>query len=132
MSKELYWLTLTVLMTAMFWVPYILNRFVEMGIFAAIMNPNTDSTPRALWAKRMMAAHHNAVENLVVFAPLVLIVQITGTHSSITASATSIYFFARLIHYVVYSLGVPALRTVAFLVGFACQIALVLTILQFI
>jgi len=132
MSEELYWLTLTVFMTAIFWMPYILNRFYEMGILEAIMNPNTDSAPKALWARRMMAAHRNAVENLVVFVPLVLIVQITGTNSSISASATAVYFFTRFAHYIVYSFGVPALRTVAFLIGFACQITLALTALKFI
>jgi len=36
LSKELYWLSLTVLMTALFWVPYILNRMLELGILNAL------------------------------------------------------------------------------------------------
>ena len=28
MTTELYWLTLTALMTALFWMPYVLNRMV--------------------------------------------------------------------------------------------------------
>jgi len=129
MTKELYWLTLTVMMTGLFWMPYILNRFAEVGVMPAIMNPNADLGAKAMWANRMMQAHTNAVENLVVFAPLVLVLQVTGTASALTASAAAIYFFARLTHYIVYALGIPALRTIAFLVGFACQMIIGLTVL---
>ncbi len=30
-KPELYWLTLTVAFTAVLWVPYVVNRFVELG-----------------------------------------------------------------------------------------------------
>ncbi len=129
MTTELYWLTLTTLMTAAFWLPYIINRLLEMGLSQAVLNPDSDPAPDAAWAKRMMNAHRNAVENLVVFAPLVLVVQLTGTNSSLTASAALVYFFARLGHFIVYSLGIPGLRTVAFAVGFVCQMIFGLTAL---
>lgn len=127
MSQELYWLTLTALMTGLFWVPYILNRFAELGVITAIMNPQTDPRPQAQWAERMMSAHRNAVENLVVFAPLVVVVQLSELSTAYTAKATMVYFFARLIHYIVYTLGVPGVRTVCFIVGFICQMILGLT-----
>jgi len=128
MSTEIYWLSLTALMTGLFWVPYILNRFYEIGILPAVMNPNTDERPKAAWAQRMMDAHMNAVENLVVFAPLTIVVHLADVGSSLTATAVKVYFFARLVHFIVYSLGVPGMRTVMFLVGFACQVILGLTI----
>ena len=129
MSSEIYWLTLTVLMTALFWVPYILNRMIEMGIWAAISNPNSDTTPRAAWAQRMTNAHSNAVENLVIFAPLVIAVHIVGAGNELTAIAVKAYFFVRLIHFVGYSAGIPLIRTVMFLIGVVCQIILALAIL---
>jgi len=129
MSNELFWLSLTALMTGLFWVPYILNRFIEMGIFPAILNPDADPTPKATWAKRMMNAHSNAVENLVVFAPLAITIHLSGTGTELTASAAMVYFYARLVHFIVYTLGIPAARTVTFLVGFACQLILGLTLL---
>ena len=129
MSSEIYWLTLTVLMTALFWVPYILNRMIEMGIWAAISNPNSDTTPRAAWAQRMTNAHSNAVENLVIFAPLVIAVHIVGTGNELTAIAVKTYFFVRLIHFVGYSAGIPLIRTIMFLIGVACQIVLALAVL---
>ena len=38
----------------------------------AMDNPKPDDVPQSRWAQRLMAAHSNSVENLVVFAPLVL------------------------------------------------------------
>ncbi len=129
MTAELYWLTLTVLMTAIFWLPYIINRLIEMGIGQAVFNSNSDPSPTALWAKRMMCAHENAVENLVIFAPLVIVLHITGLATPLTATAAMVYFFARLAHFLVYTLGIPGLRTIAFAIGFFCQLIIGLTTL---
>ncbi len=77
----------------------------------------------------MKKAHSNAIENLVVFATLVLIVQLMGANNEITAMACMIYFWARLGHFLVYTFKIPWLRTLAFVTGFACQIALALQVL---
>jgi uncharacterized MAPEG superfamily protein len=116
-------------MTALFWVPYIINRLWEHGAWPALWNPQPDLRPRAPWAERMMRAHSNAVENLVVFAPLALAVHITGLGSSTTAAACAIYFAARAAHFLLYTLGVPLLRTVVFAIGSAAQFVLGLTLL---
>jgi uncharacterized MAPEG superfamily protein len=44
--------------------------------------------------------------------------------------ACAFYFWARLAHAVVYTLGAPVLRTLAFTVGFAAQVVLVLAIFR--
>lgn len=131
MPVELYWLTLTILMTALIWVPYIINRIIECekGPFAAVWNPQPDLGPKAQWATRMMRAHSNAVENLVVFAPLVLILHQLGISNNLTMNVCAIYFFARVSHLLLYTFGVPLLRTIAFAVGCFCQLALVFTLL---
>ena len=36
LSRELYWLVLTLLMTALMWVPYIGNRLREQGVLNAL------------------------------------------------------------------------------------------------
>lgn len=134
-SGEVFWLTLTVLMTALFWVPYIINRIVENSAWTALSNPNPDPNPdpnsgsKALWAQRMMRAHSNAVENLVIFAPLALAVHILGVSTSATVAACMIYFFSRAAHFIVYTLGIPVLRTVVFAIGFIAQMTLGLTLL---
>lgn len=35
LTTELYWLIMTLLMTALFWVPYIFNRIIEQGLVLA-------------------------------------------------------------------------------------------------
>lgn len=129
MTTELYWLTLTVLMTAIFWMPYIVNRIFEIGLIKAAFSYALEPEPKALWAKRMASAHANAVENLVIFAPLVLVVHLAGLSSELTATAVMAYFYARLAHFLVYTFGIPGLRTITFFAGFACQMILALTIL---
>ena len=129
MTTELFWLTLTVTITALFWMPYIVNRILEMGVMEAMGNPNSDSTPRALWAERMMRAHSNAVENLVIFAAFVVILAIANISTPATVAACQLYFFARVAHYLVYTLGIPFLRTVAFIAGFVAQMTLAFAIL---
>jgi uncharacterized MAPEG superfamily protein len=71
MSKEIFWLVLTLAMTGLFWVPYILDRIMARGLAGAMANPSPNDKAQSAWAQRMMAAHNNAVENLVIFAPLV-------------------------------------------------------------
>jgi uncharacterized MAPEG superfamily protein len=76
-----------------------------------------------------MRAHANAVENLVVFAPLVLMVELVGANSGVTAFGAALYFWARLIHYTVYTLGVPIVRTLSFFAGLFGQILLMVALI---
>lgn len=69
-------------------------------------------------------AHTNAVENLVVFAPLILIAHTSGLTGPAITTAAAVYFWARLVHAIAYTLEVPGLRTLAFLAGFFAQVAI--------
>lgn len=126
MSKELFWLTLTIAMTGLFWIPYILDRCAVRGLMGALGNPSPTAAPQSPWAQRMMAAHTNAVENLVLFAPLVLLLQDLKISSDTTVLACAVYFWARLAHYVVYTLGIAVVRTLAFTVAWLATAVLVL------
>ena len=64
MTRELFWLTLTVILTGLMWVPYIINRCQVRGLTGAMANPSRNDKPQADWANRLMFAHDNAVENL--------------------------------------------------------------------
>jgi uncharacterized MAPEG superfamily protein len=130
MSSELFWLTLTVAMTGLFWVPYILDRMAVRGLMPTLDNPRPDAPPQSPWAQRMMAAHTNAVENLVIFAPLVLTANALGISNGATVGACIVYFWARLAHFVIYAMGIPILRTLSFAVAFFAQAVLVLAIFK--
>lgn len=128
MTKELMWLTLTVILTGLLWVPYILDRIKVRGLKATLGNPTRTDKPQSPWAQRLYFAHTNAVDNLVIFAPLVLILDAQGYSTPGTVIACAVYFWARLAHAIVYTMGVPVLRTLAFTVGFLAQAALVLAV----
>src|ERR1700756_5061554 len=130
LTPELFWLTSTVILTGLLWVPYILNRITIRGMLGAMANPSRNDKPHAEWATRLMFAHDNAVENLVVFAPLVLILAELDYSTKWTVYASAVYFWARGAHLLVYTLGLPVFRTLAFTVGFIAQAVLALAIFK--
>jgi uncharacterized MAPEG superfamily protein len=130
MSRELFWLTLTIAMTGLFWLPYIYDRIQVRGPDKAMGYPSPKDKPQSPWAQRMMAAHYNAVENLVLFAPLVLIAHALGISNNVTAGACMVYFWARLAHFLICAAGIPKLRTLSFAVAWFATAALVLAIFR--
>ena len=130
LTPELFWLTLTVILTGLLRIPYILNRSMVRGLGAAMDNPTPGAKPHAPWATRLMFAHDNAVENLVIFAPLVLILAEIDYSTKWTVWACAVYFWARIVHLVVYTMGLPVFRTLAFTVGFVAQAVLALAIFK--
>ena len=119
MTKELFWLTLSVILTGVIWVPYIIDRVMVRGLWGSMGHPYRHEKPQSQWAQRMMHAHANAVENLVVFGLLVMVSDALNIRTELTAFACALYFWSRLAHVVVYTIGTPLLRTLAFTVGFA-------------
>lgn len=128
LTPEMYWLVATAFMTALLWIPYILKLIAEMGMIPAFWDPYHDTPIKAAWAQRAKRAHTNAIENLVVFTPLVLAIQLFSAGSALTAKACAAFFFIRAAHYVVYLLGVPLIRTLLFLAGVGCQFVLIATL----
>ncbi len=128
MTSELMSLTWVTTLTAVMWMPYILNMIAVRGLVNAVGYPD-DPEPLSPWAAKMKAAHSNAIENLVVFAALVLIADAADISNATTVLACQIYFWARLVHLLSYTFAIPWVRTIAFAAGFACQIALVLQLI---
>ncbi len=128
MSEEFFWLALTVALTGLMWIPYILDRIATRGLMATLGNPEPELPEQSAWAERMKAAHYNAVENLMVFAPLVLMLHALNISTGATVVAAATYFWARLVHVVVYTMGLPVVRTLAFFVGFCAQAVLLLAV----
>jgi uncharacterized MAPEG superfamily protein len=128
MTSELMSLTWVTTLTAVMWMPYILNMIAVRGLVDAVGYPD-DPKPLSEWAAKMKAAHANAVENLVVFAALVLIANAAGVSNSTTVLACQLYFWARLVHLLSYTFAIPWVRTLSFVAGFVCQMAIVLQLL---
>jgi uncharacterized MAPEG superfamily protein len=120
MKAELITLTEVSLFTAVLWMPYVLNRIAVRGIVATVGYPDTPA-PLAPWAQRLRAAHANAVENLVLFAALVLIAHGAGVSNSVTVLAGQLYLWSRIGHAIAYTFAIPWIRTLAFFAGFVAQ-----------
>ncbi len=129
MTTELELLVWVAAATAAMWVPYIAARMVVAGVPATLGNPSPDMPALPAWAERARRAHANAVENLVVFAAVILAAHAAGVSTDTTVLAAKIYLGARIAHYLVFTAGIPVVRTLAFLVGFGCQVAIAAALL---
>jgi uncharacterized MAPEG superfamily protein len=104
------------------WIPYMLARILTRGPAHTLANPTPAFPPDPDWAERARRAHANAVENLAVFAPLVIIAALIGVSTPATIMASKLYLGARLVHYIVYAAGIPVVRTLAFVVSVAATL----------
>jgi uncharacterized MAPEG superfamily protein len=93
------------------------------GLKDAVGYP-ADPKPMAPWANRMKAAHYNAIENLVVFASLVLTANALGISASGIQVSCMVYFWARVAHVISYTLAIPWVRTLSFFIGFLSQLCI--------
>jgi uncharacterized MAPEG superfamily protein len=132
MTSELFWLALTAIFTGLFFAPYILDRVAVRGLMPSMGNPSPEDKPQSAWAQRMMKAHANAIENLVVMAVLVIVANEATISSGATVFAVQLYFWARMAHFVIYAAGIPVLRTLAFVAAFAGQVIMALAVLGWI
>jgi uncharacterized MAPEG superfamily protein len=131
MKPELYWLALTATMTGLFWIPYILNRAMHRGIPGAFLTPMMEAAPvEAEWAQRSKRAHSNAVENLVVFTALITVSQLAGVSNQVTAFAAALYFWARLGHFLVLTIGIPYARTIIWTISWVAEMIIAWQVLS--
>ena len=123
MKTELMYLVYVTVFTGLLWIPYILDRIATRGLLDAVGYPDNPK-PQSPWAQRLLKAHLNAVENLAIFAALVLAAVAAGVSNPVIAGACAVYFWARVVHALAYTFAVPWVRTLAFTVGFFAQAAI--------
>lgn len=128
MTPELKYLALAATWNAIIWIPYILNMISVRGLQDAVGYPE-NPPPMAAWAQRLKAAHYNSVENLVVFASAILVAHLAGANNRATAVCAMVYFYARIVHTVVYALAVPWLRTLSFAVAWLALLCILAQVL---
>jgi len=127
MTTDLLYLTLSAGLCAILWIPYILSRIQTWGLVEAVGYPaNPPELPA--WARRATRVHANMVENLAPFAALVLVAQAAGLANEMTALGAAIFFWARVVHAVVFTFGIPWLRTLAFAVAWVGMVIIFLEI----
>lgn len=126
METAFVYLILSGLLTVLMWTPYIVARLFVWGPVTFITNypenyPAQEPEP-PLWAQRAKRAHLNMVETMPALIAVVLGAHFLGGGEEAAATIglwVQVFFFARVIHYIVYTLGIPALRTPTYLVSWA-------------
>ena len=125
MDTAFTFLLLSGVLTLLMWTPYILARLFVWGPITFLTNypkgfPATQPEP-PLWAQRAQRAHLNMVETMPAFIAVVL-----GANYLVGDAVgpaigfwTQVFFYSRVVHWVVYTLGVPALRTPVYLISWA-------------
>lgn len=116
MTTELQMLALSALLTLGLALPPLVALIAKRGLAYAAGNRG-EAVTLAPWGDRAARAHRNMLENLAPFAALVLAAQVAGVSNEATALGATLFFAGRVGHAVTYLLGVPYLRTVAFVVS---------------
>ena len=116
MSPDLYYLLLSVILCFVQMLVAATGANTQVGL--PVLAGNREGLPEIVgWPGRARRAHLNMIENLVLFAALVLIAAAAGKANATTAMGAMIFFWARLAYALIYLIGIPWLRTLAWLIG---------------
>jgi uncharacterized MAPEG superfamily protein len=110
MKPELMLLAWAVLLAFVQMLVAVSGHTLQVGL-PALAGNREGVLPATGWAGRAARAHRNMIENLVLFAALVLIAAVTGKTGDMTLLGAQIFFWARLVYAFVYLAGIPWLRT---------------------
>ena len=125
MEQAYTYLALSGVLTLLLWTPYIVARLFVWGPITFLTNypknfPAEQPTP-PLWAQRAQRAHLNMVETMPAFIAMIVAADylVGDSIGPTVGAAAQVFFLARIVHAVVYILGVPTLRTPSYLVSWA-------------
>lgn len=129
MKPELMWLVWAVALTVVQMLIAVTGAFTQVGLMPLV--GNRDSFPALTgWVGRADRAHHNMLENLVLFAALVLVASVSGKANDMVVLGAQIFFWARLVYAAVYLAGVPWLRTGVWTVSVAGLVIIFLQLVR--
>jgi len=95
----------------------LLAAIIQVG-FVPLLGNRENLPALEGWAGRAQRAQRNMLENLVVFAVLVLVAQMAGKTNAATAFGAQLFFWGRVAYAPVYVIGIPWLRTGLWAVSF--------------
>lgn len=82
-----------------------------------LANNRDNVSPATGFHARMLRVVDNHREGLTLFAPVILIAAVANLNNSYTALGAQLFFWARLVHAILYVIGVPMVRPLAWVVG---------------
>ena len=121
MTIEFTYLAAATLLTLFLRAIWMLNKVQIRGLGVVVGYPK-ESKPLSEWAHRLWVAHEDAVQSLVIFAILVILVEMSNLANQSTAIAAAVYFWSRFIHVFAYAFALRWVKTVAFGCAFLSQL----------
>ena len=110
MKPELTLLVWAVLLTLVQAVIAVHGAMMQVGL--STLAGNREGLPEIKgWGGRAARAHRNMLENLVLFAILVIAALLAGKSNDTTLLGAQIFFWARVAYALVYLIGLPWVRT---------------------
>lgn len=131
MSPEMTWLSASVALfgACIFLQAIVANlNFKPAELLGARdgFDPNTNK-----FLGRTKRIQMNMIEAMVMFVPLVLIIEVTERNSETTALACLAFFAARVLYVPAYLFAIPFIRSVVWFIGLVATVALFLRVLPF-
>jgi len=130
MTKDLYYLACTAMLTAALWIPYIACQVQTNGLLSRENYIDPAPRPVPLWGQRAHRAYLNAVECFAPFAALLIVAHIAGKSDGMTGFWAASFFWLRVIHAVVYWFAVPYVRTLVFTLAFVAVVGIFLEVVR--
>ena len=116
MKPELHLLVWSVVLTVVQMLVAAQATFNKVGLMALV--GNREGMPEITgWGGRAARAHYNMLENLVLFASLVLVAVVAGKTNDMTLLGAQLFFWARLAYAAIYVAGIIWIRTLAWLIS---------------
>lgn len=130
MSVELTALTLAAILQYVQFVMYAVPANLELGS-GYTMSARDREPSKTLSDKtaRLGRAFDNHFQGLILFAIAVLVTELSGQHSGLTALSATIYLFARVAYIPAYALGWRPWRSFIWMVGFAATFVMLMAAL---
>ena len=116
MKPELNLLVWSVVLTFVQMLVAAQAAFNKVGLMTLV--GNREGMPEITgWGGRASRAHYNMLENLVLFASLVLVAVVAGKTNDMTLLGAQLFFWARLAYAAIYVAGIIWVRTLAWLIS---------------
>ena len=131
LNTEIYYLIIVTFFCGLLWIPYVTERFFRIGIKETCgYGDKNINIPQ--WASRAKLAHLNLIENLPLFAILIIVITFQDYNNQQTETGSMIFFYSRILHYFIYVFGVPYFRTLFFVASWIGLIIISVPLLSFI
>ena len=107
------------------------GAIAQLGL-ATVLGPREGLAEPAGWVGRALRAHRNLIENLIPFAVVALLLQVTGRTSNLSELAAYAFLAFRLLHAFSYVLNIKGVRTLVYQAGVVAPLLAALPLLQMI